>query len=95
MRSFLKRFISGFFACIMVLALLPTLKTEVRAASMSLAQLQSKYPHGSYWNHYVNNTSETGDNLMAKGNESFSESLTSAKCYNHPATKQPASYYVG
>lgn len=57
-------------------------------APMSLEELQAKFPHGMYWNHYVSAEWEISDNLgpPTNGNnwdESFGDSVTWSPCTAH------------
>lgn len=94
MKAFMKRTVSLILAVLLVLTLAPALKTDAKAAGgLSLDQLKAKYPHGSYWNHYVNSTSEAADYLKQVNNESFSGKLSNTVCASH--TNSSLSYYVG
>lgn len=55
-------------------------------STMTLAQLQAKFPEGAYWNHYVSNVNEAGDNLLASRNSSFADSVSWTPCYSHTDT---------
>ncbi len=62
------------------------------SAPMSLEELQAKFPHGMYWNHYVSAEWETGDNLYANWNESFGDSVTWSPCASHNQSYTVGSY---
>lgn len=56
----------------------------VKAESVkSLDDLQAKFPNGKYWNHYVNDSSQIGDNLSANFNNSFCDAISDTPCYSH------------
>jgi len=84
-----KRIVSFLIAFVMVALILPLTSFKAEAATLTLAQLQQKYPSGSYWNHYVSNASLCGDSLKANGNESYAGSVSNTPCKTH------AEAYIG
>ena len=46
----ISKVLSTLLAILMVFSIIPMANIEAEAASVTLAQLQSKYPHGKYWN---------------------------------------------
>lgn len=49
---------------------------------LNLQQLQARFPNGKYWNHYVENQSQTGDAIYGK-DDSFADSVTDFPCHTH------------
>ena len=45
-----KRIISFLLTIVMTLSIVPMAAVQSGAATVTLQQLQSKYPHGKYWN---------------------------------------------
>ena len=83
---------------ILVLALLvsmaPMLVPETRAVTqLTLEQLMAKYPSGKYWNHYVQNESQTTQALCDYGDESFVEYVSDYPCDYHESSS--ANNYTG
>lgn len=79
---------------LVIFCLLSVVPFEADAAgTMTLAQLQEKFPNGSYWNHYVSNVSQAGDSLGQRGDESFADTVTSSPCASHSSTDP--NFYVG
>ncbi len=71
-------------ALIMILGLIPWSAMPVEAAStLSLAELQAKFPSGKYWNHYVNNKYESYNYLKDQNKDGFADSTSSTACWNH------------
>ena len=54
--------------------------------------LKSKYPDGYFWNHQVTTNSNNGDQLLARGDESYSESVTTTPCKTHNGTAYIGQY---
>ncbi len=54
--------------------------------------LKSKYPDGYFWNHKVTTSNNNGDQLMARWDESYSESVTSSPCKTHNGTAAIGQY---
>ena len=51
-----------------------------------LISLKSRFPDGKYWNHQVTNGYNNGDQIMANGDESYSDTVTSTPCATHSGT---------
>lgn len=63
------------------------------AASVSLADLKSKFPQDKYWNHYVSSTTECYNYLKSNGiSTKYDSSVSSSPCASHENTGY--SYYV-
>lgn len=66
------------------------------STTLSLAELQAKFPNGAYWNHYVSEAWQTGDNLFNNSDiqvrESFCDSVTWSKCASHSTSYTVGSY---
>lgn len=92
MKSF-RRIIAAVLSSVMVLLMMPHISFEATAQTTSLYDLQSRYPDGKYWNHYVSSVANCGDQLGARNDESYGGSVTSTPCASHSATS--AEYYVG
>ena len=68
-----KRIISFLLTIVMTLSIVPMAAVQLGAATVTLQQLQSKYPHGKYWNG-GNANSYTSNPCTHHGNCSYSGS---------------------
>ncbi|MBQ7597301.1 MAG: hypothetical protein IJU56_01815 [Clostridia bacterium] len=90
-----KRVLSVLLAVVMLLGAVPTFRITSQAASgieQRLNALRSRFPQGWYWNHKVTNNSNSGDQLRARWDESFSDSVTQSPCATHNGTGAVGQY---
>lgn len=57
-----------------------------------IMSLQDRFPNGRYWNHQVTNGNNNGDQLKARGDESYSNTITSTPCATHNGTASIGQY---
>ena len=67
-------------------------ETVSAASRMTLEQLQAKFPTGKHWNHLVTADSNNGDNLLARGDNSYGDSLTDHPCATHSGSASVGQY---
>lgn len=69
-----KKFLAVFFSIVLMFSVIPTgFMPKAEAATMTLAQLQSKFPKGKYWNHTI-------------GGSNNPDGYTSTACKHHSGT---------
>lgn len=67
---------------------------EAKAAGMSLAELQAKFPDGKYWNHATQSGHDYNElTLVHSGNCNNPDGYTDMPCTNHNLDIQGAGYY--
>ena len=79
-----KRLLSVVLAIVLLIGLMPSGALQANAATtLSLAELQAKFPDGKYWNHKVESREQSSNYLRYKGWDGFENSVTSTPCWNH------------
>ena len=76
--------------------LVPAMPVSTYAAGggvyAKLVSLKNKYPEGYFWNHLVTTTTNDGDSLLRRRDESFANSVTSRPCATHHGAAKPGQY---
>lgn len=83
-----KKFISVVLSVILIFSVIAVSPVNVSADDnviyQKLMALQSRFPDGKFWNHYVSSTYDYGDNLSSQADgERFSNNVTSSPCATH------------